>query len=103
KTEHAAARASCLKALRLQPGYIAARQRLATELLALDRAAEAERLLRDTLALPLRDPRQIAALERTLGIALRQQRRFAEALTSFGAARARAPDMPHVARDHAEA
>jgi tetratricopeptide (TPR) repeat protein len=94
--EHEAALKSCRDALRLQPNYLFAKQTLAAELCALDRPLEAERLLRQTLDLGVRDQRQKAALEHNLGIALKQQKKFGEALGFLDAARAKVPEMPAV-------
>src|SRR5438105_11656992 len=94
--DHEAAAKSCRDALRIQPNYLFAKQALAAELCTLDRPAEAERLLRQTLDLGVREERQAAALEHNLGIALKQQKKFAEALGFFDTARAKAPDMQAV-------
>jgi tetratricopeptide (TPR) repeat protein len=94
--DHEAAVKSCRDALRFQPNYLFAKQTLAGELCALDRPKEAERLLKQTLDLGVRDERQRAALEHNLGVALKQQKNFGEALAAFDAARAKVPDMPAV-------
>ncbi len=94
--DHAAAEKSCRDALRLQPNYLFAKQALAAELCALGREKEAERILRQALTVGIRNPRQAAALEHNLGIALKQQRRFDEALSLFDMAQAKVPDMPAV-------
>jgi protein O-GlcNAc transferase len=96
KGDHAAAEKSCRDALRIQPNYLFAKQALAMELNELDRPGEAERLLRQTLSLGISNPRQAAALEHNLAVALKRQERFAEALLLFDAAQAKAPDMPAV-------
>jgi tetratricopeptide (TPR) repeat protein len=93
KGDHNGAEKSCRAALRLQPNYLLAKQCLATELCVLGRSMEAERLLRQTLSLGVRDPRQVAALEHTLGVALKEQRRFHEALRLFDLAQAKVPEM----------
>jgi len=92
--DHAAAEKSCRDALRLQPNYLLAKQSLAAELNELRRPKEAEQILRQTLALGARDERQIAALEHNLGLSLKMQRRYAEALRFFDSAQVRVPDMP---------
>ena len=94
--DHEAAVKSCRDALRIQPNYLFAKQTLAAELCALDRPKEAERLVRQTLDLGVKNERQAAALEHNLGIALKQQNRHDEALALFDAAYAKAPDMPAV-------
>lgn len=94
--DHDGAVKSCRDALRIQPNYLLAKQTLAAELCALDRPAEAERLVKQTLDLGVRDDRQRAALEHNLGIALKQQKKFGEALGFLDAARAKVPDMPLV-------
>jgi tetratricopeptide (TPR) repeat protein len=94
--DHEAAVKSCRDALRIQPNYIFAKQALAAELCALGRPSEAERLLRQTLDLGVKNERQAAALENNFGIALKQQKKFAEALQQFDAARAKAPEIPAV-------
>ncbi len=94
--DHQGAEKSCRDVLRLQPNYLFAKQTLATELNALGRPKEAERLLRQTLALGGRDQRQTAALEHNLGLSLKMQRRYPEALQLFDSAQAKVPDMPAV-------
>src|SRR5579871_1962979 len=94
--DHEGAAKSCRDALRIQPNYLFAKQTLAAELCALDRPKEAERLLRQTLDLGIRDQRQVAALEHNLGIALSQQKKYAEALPYFDTAQSKVPEMPAV-------
>ncbi len=94
--DHGAAEKCCRDVLRLQPNHLAAKQTLAAELCLLNRPKEAEHLLRQTLALGVREPRQAAALEHNLGMALKQQRRFPEALVMFDAAQAKVPDLAAV-------
>jgi tetratricopeptide (TPR) repeat protein len=94
--DHDAALKSCRDALRVQPNFLLAKQTMAAELCALDRPVEAERLMRDALALGVRNPRQKAALEHNLAIALKQQRRFSQALPLFDSAKATVPEMPLV-------
>jgi tetratricopeptide (TPR) repeat protein len=80
-------------ALRIQPNFTFAKQSLATALTEQNRPKEAEALLRQTLALGSRDPRQIAALEHNLGVAVKMQDRFDEALRLFDAAQTKVPDL----------
>lgn len=94
KGDHEAAEKSCRDALRIQPNYLFAKQTLAAELCSLDRPKEAERLMRQTLSLDIRNPRQVAALEHNLAIALKQQERYPEALELLEAAQTKVPDMP---------
>jgi tetratricopeptide (TPR) repeat protein len=96
KGEHEAAARSCKNALRVQPNYLLAKQCLANELIELDKAKEAESLLRQTLSLGLRDDRQVAALEHNLGVALQKQERHLEALELFDAAQGKVPEIPSV-------
>jgi len=51
-------------------------------------------LLRQTLDLGVRNERQRAVLEHNLAIALKQQKKFGDALVLLDAARAKAPDLP---------
>lgn len=94
--DHAAAAQSCRALLRVQPNHLAAKQALSIELCELGRPEEAEGILRQALALGLKDSRQQAIFEHNLAITLNQQLRHAEALAMFDAARARAPDLPSV-------
>lgn len=94
--DHDAALKSCRDALRIQPNFLLAKQTMAAELCAVDRPAEAERLMRAALALGVRNPRQKAALEHNLAIALKQQRHYAHALSLFDSARQAVPEMPFV-------
>lgn len=103
KGEHEAAVKSCRDALRVQPNYVAAKQMLAAELCEIGRLAEAEKLLRTTLAIGTRDVRQAAMLEHNLAIALTMQRRHEEALPLFDSAQAKAPDLPAVDYNRANA
>jgi tetratricopeptide (TPR) repeat protein len=80
-------------ALRIQPNFTFAKQSLATALTEQNRPKEAETLLRQTLALGSRDPRQIAALEHNLGVSMKMQGRFEEALRLFDAAQTKVPDL----------
>jgi tetratricopeptide (TPR) repeat protein len=83
-------------ALRIQPNFTFAKQSLAVALNEQDRPKEAETLLRQMLALGSRDRRQIAALEHNLGVSVKMQGRFEEALRLFDAAQAKVPDMAMV-------
>lgn len=83
-------------ALRIQPNFMFAKQSLAIALNEQDRPKDAETLLRQMLALGSRDPRQIAALEHNLGVSLKMQGRFEEALRLFDAAQAKVPDLAMV-------
>ncbi|MGH6889117.1 MAG: tetratricopeptide repeat protein [Rhizomicrobium sp.] len=94
--DHDAALKSCRDALRVQPNFLLAKQTMAAELCALDRPLEAERLMREALALGVRNPRQKAALEHNLAIALKQQRRYSQALPLFDSAQRTVPEMPFV-------
>jgi tetratricopeptide (TPR) repeat protein len=91
--DFAAAEQSFRAALRIQPNYVFAKQSLATALTEQKRPKEAETLLRQTLALGSRDPRQLAALEHNLGVAVKMQGRFEEALRLFDAAQTKVPDL----------
>ncbi len=94
KSDFAAAEKAFRQALRVQPNFLLARQFLGGVLADSGRGAEAEQVLRQALAAGSRDPRQIAALQANLGVALKQQRRLPEALALFDAVQATAPDMP---------
>ncbi len=92
----AAAEKAYRKALWLRPGYPFALQSLGAVLNDLRRPKEAEAVLKQALAANPADPRQTAALEHNLGVALNLQQRFAQAVALFDAAQAKAPDMPLV-------
>jgi tetratricopeptide (TPR) repeat protein len=94
--DHEGAEKSCRSALRIQPNYLYAKQTLASELNDLGRPQEAERILRQALMAGSRNPRQVAALQHNLGVSLKQQRRYQEALACLDAARNIAPDLPLV-------
>jgi Tfp pilus assembly protein PilF len=91
--DHEAAEKSCRQALRYQPNYQSAKQALAAELNDLDRPKEAEQILRQMLLLGMSDSRAIAASEHNLGVALKAQGRWEEALPLFDAARAKVPGL----------
>jgi tetratricopeptide (TPR) repeat protein len=96
KGDFAAAEKSFRASLRVQPNYVFAKQALAATLNDLNRPKEAETLLLQTLMLGSRDQRQVAALEHNLGVALKLQHRYAEALRLFDTAQSKVPDMPAV-------
>lgn len=96
KGGHVEAEKCCRAALRIQPNYLLAKQTLASELNELQRPKEAEKILRQALMVDPRNPRQVAALEHNLGVALKMQKRDEEALAVFDAAQAKVPDMPLV-------
>ena len=91
-----AAEKSFRAALRIDPGFMLSRQGLAALFNDTDRPQDAETILRRALADNPRDPRQVAALEHNLGVALKMQRKFDEALKLFDSAQLKAPDMPKV-------
>ncbi len=84
------------QALRIQPNYLFAMQSLGAVLNDLKRPRDAERIFRQALALDSKNPRQVAALEHNLGVSLKMQRRYDEALALFDSAQSRVPDMPAV-------
>jgi Flp pilus assembly protein TadD len=91
--ELAFAEKSLRQVLTLRPGDPAALLSLSGVLNTDNRAEEAEALLRPALAGTM--PEQVrAALEHNLGVALKIQRRYPEALEQFDAALARAPGLP---------
>jgi len=94
KGDHAASEQSYRQVLRLQPNYLDARLGLGGELCSLDRPKEAERVLRQALALGIRQPAQAAAFEHNLAVALKQQSKFMEALASFDRAEKLDPQLP---------
>lgn len=79
--------------LRLQPNSLFLKQALGAVLNEQNRPKEAEAVLRSGLAASTRDPRQIAALTHNLGVALRLQRRYPEALEAISRAQSLAPDI----------
>ncbi|HEY2069436.1 MAG TPA: tetratricopeptide repeat protein [Rhizomicrobium sp.] len=82
--------------LHVQPNLALAKQCLAGVLTDLDRPKEAEAMLRQAMASGVANPRQMAAFAHNLGIALKKQKRFDEALTHLDAAKSLVPDMPLV-------
>src|SRR5208282_3211145 len=94
--EHAEAEKCCRAALRIQPNYVLAKQTLAAELNELNRPNESEKILRLALIADSRNPQQTAALEHNLGVSLKAQQRYEEALAYFDAARAKVADLPAV-------
>ncbi len=103
KGEFEAAEKAYRQALRVQPNFLMAQQSLGGVLNDQKRSTEAERVLRRALAASSRDPRQTAALQQNLGVSLKQQRRFDEALELFDAAQAAVPEMPSVDYNRANA
>lgn len=89
-----AAEASYREVLRLQPGHLVARLGLAEALCNRGQPGEAERILRQ--APPTREPALAAALAHRLGITLKQQKKYAQALAMFDAAQSHQPDSPAV-------
>ncbi|HEY4116151.1 MAG TPA: tetratricopeptide repeat protein [Rhizomicrobium sp.] len=79
-------------ALRLQPNFQQARQGLAVLLNDTGRPRDAESLLRQSVA-AARTPRDAAAASHNLGVSLRLQRRYAEAVAAFDSATRSAPDL----------
>jgi protein O-GlcNAc transferase len=94
KGDPAAAEKSLRRALHIVPNFLFARQVLAIALNDMGRAREAEALLRQTLSLGPRDPRQVATLEHNLGVALKLQGRYDEALQFFDHAQQRVSNVP---------
>lgn len=94
KSDFAAAEKSFRQVLRIQPNYVLAKQFLGGVLADQGKGEEAERILRQALAAAPRDPRQIAALQHNLAVALKQQRRLPEALELFAKAQTGDPNLP---------
>jgi len=94
KGEFGAAEAGYRDVLRLQPSQMVARLALAETLCNLGRPVEAERLLREAPA--MREPALAAALAWRLGVALKQQKKYSQALALFDAAQTHQPDLPAV-------
>ena len=82
------------QALRIQPNLLLARQFLGGVLADRGKGVEAEQVLRQALAAQPRDPRQVAALQHNLAVALKQQRRLPEALALFASAQKGDPNLP---------
>jgi tetratricopeptide (TPR) repeat protein len=82
--------------LHVQPNLQIAKQSLSGVLLEMDRAPEAETILRQAIAQGSPNPRQMGAFKHNLGIALKKQKRHAEALQTLDEAKALVPDMPLV-------
>lgn len=80
-------------ALRIQPNSQIAMQCLAGALNELGRPKDSEAVLRQALAAGSPNPRQTGALTHNLGLALKKQKRYAEALQCFDSAKAMVPDM----------
>jgi Flp pilus assembly protein TadD len=91
---HAAAEASYREVLRLQPGQIVARLGLAEALCHCGRPQDAERVLRESAA--PREPAQAGAFAHRLGVALKQQKKYSQALAQFDAAQSYQTDLPAV-------
>ncbi len=89
--EPAAAAASYSEVLRLQPGSPVARLGLAEMLCNRGQPDEAERILRQAPA--PRESALAAALAHRLGIALKQQKKYSQALAQFDAAQSYQPDL----------
>jgi tetratricopeptide (TPR) repeat protein len=79
--------------LTLRPGDLSALLSLSGVLNNDNRPQETEALLRPALAGPMPEPMR-AALEHNLGVALKLQRRYRDALEQFDAALKREPDLP---------
>jgi tetratricopeptide (TPR) repeat protein len=91
--------------LRAAPRHVPAGLMLGAVLVDADRPREAEVPLRQALqdAEPAADPRLKAALHANLGMALRRQRKDAEALAEYDKAEARDPATPGIGQHRAEA
>jgi tetratricopeptide (TPR) repeat protein len=94
KNDHVEAEKCCRAALRIQPNFLLAKQALASELNELQRPHEAEKILRQALMTGPRNPQQLAALQHTLGISLKMQKRDSEALAQFDSVLVAVPEMP---------
>lgn len=94
---------SMRRALHVQPNFLLAKQNLGAVLTDLGKADEAEKVLKQALASRPANPRQVAALEHNLGVALSKQNRFGEALPLFDSAQGKVPDMPHIDYNRANA
>lgn len=89
-----AAETSYREVLRLQPGHLVARLGLAEALCNRGRPDEAEWILRQAPA--TREPALAAALAHRLGITLKQQKKYTQALALFDAAQSYQPDSPAI-------
>lgn len=93
KGDYAEAEKSLRRALHIIPNFLPARQALGAVLNDLGRPKDAELLIRQTLALSPREMRDISILEHNLGVALKLQDRYEEALAVFDSAQRRTPDL----------
>jgi tetratricopeptide (TPR) repeat protein len=87
-------------ALKLAPDSVAALLSLGALLNDDNRPAEGEAVLRHALELPS-PPAMRAALEHNLGVALKMQGQYRDALVQFDAALARAPELPRAEANRA--
>jgi tetratricopeptide (TPR) repeat protein len=94
--EPAQAESTFRQALRVQPNFLAAKQGLAAVLNDAGRPSEAEQVLKGALAQGARDPGQAGAIEHNLGVSLKMQERYAEALRAFDAAKAKLPNVSSI-------
>ncbi len=102
KSDFAAAEKSFCQVLRIQPNYLLAKQFLGGVLADAGKGEEAERVLRQALPMA-RDPRQIAAIQHNLAVALKQQRRLPEALELYARAQTGDPNLPMLDYNRAKA
>jgi uncharacterized protein (TIGR02466 family) len=93
KGDYAEAEKSLRRALHIVPNFLPARQALGATLNDLGRPKDAELIIRQTLALRPRELRDISILEHNLGVALKLQDRYEEALQMFDSAQARTPGL----------
>lgn len=84
------------RALHIQPNFLLAKQNLGAILNELGQHREAEAVLRQAMAGGSPNPRQTAALEHNLGVAVSRQGRYAEAVQLFDSAQNKVPDMAFV-------
>ncbi len=96
KGDAAAAERTYLQALRMYPNFPYAKQSLSSLLIDQKRPQEAEDVLREALAVGSPNPQQVAAFQHNLGLALKMQGRFDEALELFDLAQKAVPQMPLV-------
>lgn len=92
--DFAGAEKSYRQALHLQPNFLMAKQSLVAVLTSQGRPKEGEKLARQTLAHMAQNPRQAAALEHNLAMALSAQHKSEEALEHLATAQAHVPEMP---------